>query len=61
MKNSFGKVVFQIFAKIERREMKIGYLAAILNLYKYLFYLFIYFFFFFLFFFFCQNMVVISI
>ena len=36
LKNSFGKVVFQILAKIEIwREMKIGYLAAILKWYKY--------------------------
>ena len=28
LKNSFGKVVFQILAKIECGEMKIGYLAA---------------------------------
>ena len=39
-KNSFGKVVFQILAKI---ETKIGYLAAILKRYNNLF---IYFFFF---------------
>ena len=32
LKNSFGKVAFQIFAEI---EMKIGYLAAILKWYKY--------------------------
>ena len=31
LKNSFGKVVFQILAKLKWREMKIGYLAAILK------------------------------
>ena len=41
-KNSFGKVVFQILAKIEmRREMKIGYLAAILKRYKYFIFFFL--------------------
>ena len=49
LKNSFGKVVFQIFAKIEMtHEMKIGYLAAILKRYK-------------KFIFFPWNMVVISV
>ena len=45
LKNSFGKVVFQILAEI---EMTIGYLAAILKRYKY-------------FIFFSWNMVVISV
>ena len=45
LKNSFGKVVFQILAEI---EMKIGYLVAILKQYKY-------------FIFFSWNMVVISV
>ena len=36
LKNSIGKVVFQILAEI---EMKIGYLAAILKPYKYFFFL----------------------
>ena len=32
LKNSFGKVIFQILAEIEMsHEMKIGYLAAILK------------------------------
>ena len=35
LKNSFGKVVFQILLKSKWREMKIGYLAAILKRYKY--------------------------
>ena len=35
LKNSFGKVVFQILAEIKWGEMKIGYLAAILKGYKY--------------------------
>ena len=35
LKNSFGKVVFQIW-----REMKIGYLAAILKRYKYFIFFF---------------------
>ena len=36
LKNSFGKVVFQILAEIEiAREMKIGYLVAILKRYIY--------------------------
>ena len=35
LKNSFGKAVFQILAEIEMREMKIGYLAAIVKRYKY--------------------------
>ena len=35
LKNSFGKVVFQILAKIETwREIKIDYLAAILKRYN---------------------------
>ena len=35
LKNSFGKVVFQILAKIEMTsERKIGYLAAILKRYN---------------------------
>ena len=48
LKNSFGKVIFQILAEIEIREMKIGYLSAILKRYKY-------------FIFFSWNMVVISV
>ena len=34
LKNSFGKVVFQILAKIEMTRNKIGYLAAILKRYN---------------------------
>ena len=34
LKNSFGKVVFQILAKIEMMQIKIGYLAAILKRYN---------------------------
>ena len=34
LKNSFGKVVFQILAKTKWREIKIGYLAAILKRYN---------------------------
>ena len=35
LKNSFGKgFFFQILAEIERREIKIGYLAAILKRYN---------------------------
>ena len=34
LKNSFGKVVFQISAKIEMTRNKIGYLAAILKRYN---------------------------
>ena len=48
LKNSFGKVVFQILAEIKMTRMKIGYLAAILKWYKY-------------FIFFPWNMVVISV
>ena len=38
LKNSFGKVVFQILAEI---KMKIGYLAAILKRYKYFIFFFL--------------------
>ena len=34
LKNSFGKVVFQILAKIQMSRNKIGYLAAILKRYN---------------------------
>ena len=34
LKNSFGKVVFKFWPKSKWREMKIGYLAAILKRYK---------------------------
>ena len=34
LKNSFGKEVFQILAKIKMTELKIGYLAAILKRYN---------------------------
>ena len=42
LKNSFGKVVFQILAKIEMSEIKIGYLAAILKQYIFFFFSFIF-------------------
>ena len=41
LKNSFGKVVFQILAKIKMMRNEIGYLAAILKRYN----IFIFFFF----------------
>ena len=41
LKNSFGKVIFQILAEIEIREMKIGYLSAILKRYKYFIFFFL--------------------
>ena len=34
LNNSFGKIAFQILAKIEWRKIKIGYLAAVLKRYK---------------------------